>query len=422
LALSPAQITLLFVAGALLVPHPLRRARALVGTVAVGLALAAFELTGTATSASFVEINRGLLLLGVLLGLWSARLTLGGLVILIATGLLVRALLPLLRYPGWLTTVVTALIIGVSIGALGLLARVGRFAEPWRRLDLALLERRPPSLQPGIGSTADLVWFIGFCAAALAIVAAPGFRAVALAILIAGVTGHVLLRRSGAGSPIPFSLLLGLLIIPVFSYYRTISGDANPTIAELAMAPFSPAAEVRIFPWIAVVALGFSGLWPLHGMTYPFALPMSGVILLRLGVDVLPQGAEHWAPLFMPIILFGMWHAAATLDDHTVRLRRGLALLVGGTLFGSLSGVTGIAGAEWLVGSGFFYQLLARPLPSLARIPWGLGRLAWVAPAYGTWLVFRGGLQSQVTYTVGLALVLALAVWKAGKAVYILPR
>jgi len=442
MSVSLPQVYLLFVAGAVLLPTPRRRALAVVGTVTIGLAFAAFavrlggERTGDLASLvsqagvpiSFLQVNSGLVILGLLLMLWSSVRELSGLrlvalpgvVLILAAGVLALIALVSLARPGdWLPILGYALLIGAAGWLVASLGRLARVLEPWRRLDQVLLERHPPTLTP-LPATVDLVWFAGLFAAAFAVCVAPSLRAVSLATMIVAVTGHVLLRRRGAGSPVPFAALLALLMIPVFTYFRAISGDPNPNLAELISAPFSPAAEIKIFPWVWLIAWGLAALWPLHGLVFPLTAPVGAILLLRLGAHPLPNGAEHWAPLFMPLTLLGLWHAAATVDDPSAHRRRILGLLTAGAFFGIVTGSLGEAGAWWLIGSALIGPWFA-PACDLLGIRWGLSRLFWVVPAYGGYLVVEAGLGRQVTWTVLLVAGAAVAGWRATMRLY-LPR
>lgn len=442
--ISFPQLFLLLTAGALLLPTPRRRALALVGAIASGLALAAFSVTlsqhqprdipwqvsQVGVPASFLQLNSGLLVLGIGLLLvaagreWravrEARLQafLATLSLLAGAALAARAIIPVGRYVGWPLILGAALLIGAVGFLLSTLSRLGRFLEPWRRLDTVLLERRIPQLLPILPTTADLVWFGGLVAASVAIGFAPSLRAVALATVVAAVAGHVLLRRSGAGAPIPAAPLLALVMIPVFSTLRTIADSENPVIAGLANAPVSTAAEVQLFPWVWLVGFGFAALWPLHGTVYALSAPLSAILLIRLGAHALPGGVAHWAPLLMPVTLLGLWHAAATLGDPTTHRRRVLGLLTAGALFGVLAGGIGETGAWWLIGCAIVYPWIAGVETNLSRLPVGLGRLLWLVPAYGGFMVIEGGLLRQVTWTALVAVGVAVAGWRATMRLY----
>lgn len=428
--ISISQLFLLFVAGAVWLPTPGRRALAIVGTVAIGLALAASQVVPAGAPTTFLQINSGIETLGLVLVLWPAARELRGprllaalpgvLLILAATVAAGLSLFPLARSAGWLPILGYALLLGAGSLVLAALGRLARALEPWRRLDQVLLERHPPTLVPALPSTADLVWFAGLFAAAVAIGVAPSLRAVSLASMIVAVTGHVLLRRQGAGSPLPVAALLALFMIPVFTWFRAISGDANPSLAGLVNAPFSPAAEVQLFPWVWLVAWGFAALWPLHGLVFPLSAPVGAILLIRLGAHPLPDGAEHWAPLFMPLTLLGLWHAAATVDDASVRRRRILGLLTAVAFFGIVAGSVGEAGAWWLIASALLGPWLISGCAMLG-IRWGLDRLLWVVPAYGGYLVVEAGLTRQVTWTVLLVAGVAVAGWRGTMRLY-LPR
>ena len=424
---------LLIAGGALLVPGRLRRL-AFVGLVPLGLGIAATtvrlgaDLTDLALRAAersaplrFLQINTGLVLLG------TAVIAVAGAVSLVSrerTGAswiamflvmggaapLVAGHLTLISYVGWLPVTVAALVI--AAGAIiffqaGHLIPIGR-VFPW--LDQRVLERNPPPLIPAGGTSFDLIWVIGFFVSEVILVVTPSLRAFVLATVVAGTVGHVLMRRLGGGSPIPLSVVAALGIIPVYQFITTVTGQSAPLMGDLAEAPFSTAAAVRLVPWLAATAWGLSGLWPLHGVVFPLIAPLSGVLLLRLGAHVVPEAMDHWAPVFMPIALLGIWHVAASWRDQGARPRRLIEILTALAFLGAFAGGDGMTGAWWLLGSAALVPWLYYPFQNwLART--GLGGMPWLPVAWGALLVVTGGLATQVTYTVLAATGISVAIW-----------
>ena len=426
---------LLIAAGALLLPGRSRRL-GLVGLVPLGLGVAATtvrlggELSDLALRAAegsaplgFLQINTGLVLLGLSLVVVSGVLSIirAGrgpapaawvAMFLVAGGSapMIAAHLPLLSYIGWLPSLGAA--IGVGAGAvilflLGRWLRVGR-GVAW--LDERLLERNPPGLIPIGSTTADLVWVTGFLASAVIMAITPSLRAFALATVVAGAVGHTLMRRLGGGSPIPVTALFSLLVIPVYQSISTIAGPETPGIADLAAGPLSIAAENRIVPWLAIGAWGLAGLWPLHGVVFPLVAPLGGVLLLRLGAHSLPNGMEHWAPLFMLPALLGVWHPVASPGSFAARPRRLIEMLVALSIFGMFAGGEGLTGAYWLLGAALLVPWCYFLLQSWARAR-DVVRLAGLPLVWGSLLVITGGLGSQVTYTALAAAGIAAAIW-----------
>lgn len=437
MSLTLLHVFLLTLAAALLVPGVRWRALALLGAIATGLAGVAFvhrlgagpvgELAARVAERgaplTFLQINGGLLLLGTVLVLLGALLALvasgwrspsgvlaSGFALIAAAGGS-AGLLALAPYIGWGPLAGWAIGLAVAALILGILARAARAGEPFRRLDRHLLETRPPHPILVPSSLGEVIWLGGLLVSGVVALAAPTLRATTLAIAVAAVASHVLLRRSRSGSPIPVPVLLALFLVPVVTYFTAIAGNPNPALHDLAQAPFSPAAEVRIFPWVALAAFGLAGLWPLHGLVLPLVAPLAGVVLIRLGTGPLPDGAEHWAPLAMPVLVIGAWHAAATINPQVIT-RRTAALLVAGGLAGGLAGADGITGAWYLLATALVLPWLVLSAEFLRRIPLRLGMLAWLVPGYAGWLVAQAGLNRQVTYTVLLVAAVAVAVWR----------
>jgi hypothetical protein len=432
---------LLIALGVLLIPGRSRRV-GLVGLVPLGLGVAATtvrlggDLAGLALRAAersaplrFLEINTGLILLGLGLvvasvmsllrarqpsekgrglhapTIWIAVLLVGG-----GAAPMLAAEVPLLSYINRWSALGAA--VGIAVGAIVLfvLGRLLRLSRGVAWLDTRFLERNPPALIPAGSTTFDLTWVTGFFASAIIMGITPSVRAFALATVVAGTVGHVLMRRLGGGSPIPVTALASLFILPVHQAISTIVGDTAPIIAQLANGPVSLAAEYRIVLGLAVTAWGMAGLWPFHGLAFPLVAPLSGILLIRLGAHALPAGLEHWAPAFMPLALLSLWHVVASNLDDSARPRRLIEMAVALAFLGAFSGEQGVPGAYWLLGSAalvpWLYFVLQRGMSKSA-----VGGLLWFPLVWGALLVITGGLAAQVTYTVLAAGGIAAAIW-----------
>jgi hypothetical protein len=423
---------LLMAAGALLVSGRWRRV-ALQGLVPLGLGIAAIDvrlgtrLSDLALAAAersapllFLRLNTGLLLLGsmlVCLGVGAAliqfprHLLSWVAALLVAAGVapLIGAIGPLLSYIEWLPTIGAAVAIGLAAAALYLLLRRLRLSDLVRWADSNFLERNDPGLIPIASTSFDLVWMTGLLASAIVLAITPSLRAFCLATAVLGVVSHVLLRRLGGGSPVPVSALFALLIVPVYQFLVTVAGDPTVTLRELGSAPFSTAAEIRVLPWLALAAFGFAGLWPLHGLVLPLAAPIAGILLIRIGAHALPNGMEHWAPLFIPLAVLGIWHGAVPSSHPQSVLRRWMEMLTGMAIIGTFAGGDGVTGAYWLLAAVTVIPLTVLGVP-VERKGGGLTSLFWLPVAWGLLLVTAGGLASQVTYTVLAALGIAAAI------------
>lgn len=433
---------LLIAAGALLIPGRTRRLGFL-GLVPLGLGVAATtvrlggDLSGLALRAAersaplrFLEVNTGLIFLGLSLVIasvtisllllarrptegrvrpapatWIAMVLVGG-----GAAPLVAAQVPLLSYISpWSALGAAA---GIAAGAviLFLLGRRLRISRGVAWLDGRFLERNPPAILPAGSTTFDFTWLTGFFASAFILGITPSLRAFALATVVAGTVGHVLMRRLGGGSPIPVTAIFSLFILPVFQSISTIVGDPAPLIAELANGPVSLAAESRIVLWLAIAAWGLAGLWPFHGLVFPLVAPISGILLIRLGAHALPAGLEHWAPAFMPLALLGIWHVVASPGDGSARPRRLIEMVVALAFLGAFSGEEGVPGAYWLLGSAALVPWLYFVLHGwMTKSP--VYRLLWLPLVWGALLVITAGLATQVTYTVLAAGGIAAAIW-----------
>jgi len=215
-------------------------------------------------------------------------------------------------------------------------------------------------------------------------------------------SAYFLFHPRGSRPP-PVTPSLTLLLVPVYWLLSTIAGPEGLSLATLPLVPLSPAAESLVAPALLLAGWSVAGLWPLHRQV-PGALtvPLGALLIVRVALPLAPDGLEYWRPLAVPLVIAGIWHAAAVAR---------WPLLAAGTGFLGLAGLTpvGAMGAAWLLGSALVLELC-----SMLRLPAIADRLAraatWIAGAWGGLLVLEGGLRGEVVYTalgaIGLALLI----------------
>jgi hypothetical protein len=418
--------------GAALLRGGRKRRLAAAGLLTLGLGLAAWR-AGSADpigplpspvrlGQGFLVVNGGLLLLGLGLALWAAAS--GGpgrrsVIAMIATGVGVILLAWLsagfLLAAGPLQVIGATVALGLAGAVLLVLGRMMASTGPARVLGRRLFSEpiRPP--RPGNrragGWAAAMV--TGTAAAALG----PHVAVVFLGVVVAAWCAYVLFHATG-GRPWPVTPLLSLLLAPVYWLLATIAGPEGLGIAQLPRVPLSPAAESLVAPVLLLVGWSVAGLWPLHRQV-PGALvgPIGALLIVRVALPLAPDGLEYWRPLAVPLLIAGIWHAAA--------LARWPLLAAGAGLLG-VAGLTpaGASGAGWLLGSA-----LALELCSMASLPAAALRLvrvaAWISGAWGGLLVLEGGLLGEVVYTAlgaaGVALLIAGRVDSSPGRVHICP-
>jgi hypothetical protein len=404
--------------GAALLGGDRERRLAAAGLLILGLGLAAWRVSSADPAVSltppdrlgegFLVVNGGLLLLGLGLVLWAAAS--GGSggrpgVGLPATALgviLVARLSAGILLAGGLLRVVSA---GIALGLAGVtvlaLGRTIAGTGPARALGARLF---PEPLRPASPANPRAVRLVGaLLAGAAATGLGPHVAVVFLGVTVAAWSAYFLFH-TGGGRPAPAAPSLILLLAPVYWLLSTIAGPEGLSVAALPLVPLSPAAESLVAPALLLVGWSLAGLWPMHRQV-PGALvgPIGALLLVRIALPLAPDGLEYWRPLAAPVLIVGIWHAAA---------RARWPLLAAGAGLLGVAGLTpaGGTGAGWLLGSAFVLELC-----SMLSVPVGTLRLArvaiWVSAAWGGLLVLEGGLQGEVVYTAlgaaGLALLIA---------------
>jgi hypothetical protein len=112
--------------------------------------------------------------------------------------------------------------------------------------------------------------------------------------------------------PLPVAPTLTLLLLPACWLLATIAGPVGLRVAVLPQVPLSPAAELLLTPALLLAGWATAGLWPLQAQL-PGALlaPAGALLLARVAHPVVPGGLEYWRPLAVPLLVLGLWNAAA---------------------------------------------------------------------------------------------------------------
>ncbi|CAN5896785.1 hypothetical protein BH24GEM1_BH24GEM1_02010 [soil metagenome] len=391
------------------------------GLSCVGLGLAAWRVGSAGSGGSlaapdqlgdgFLVVNGGLLVLGLGLTLWGAAR--GGrgparvasmLVTILGAALIARhaGVLVLAAGPGRALAAAGAL--GLAGAVLVMTGRAVAASGPARALARRIFTEplRPTLPEGGL----ELPTAGAMLAGAGAVALASQVGVVFLGVIVAAWSAFFLFH-SPSRRPVPVAPLLACLLVPAYWLLATIAGPEGLGIRALPLVPLSPAAEWLVGAALLLVAWSVSGLWPLHRQA-PGALTgaVGALLLLRIALPLAPDGLEYWRPLAVPVLIVGVWHAAA--------LARWPLAAAGAALLGVVSlAAAGATGAGWLLGSALVLEL-----SSVAALREGQARVAqavaWVAGAWGGLLVVEAGLRGEVVYTVFGALGIALMVAASG--------
>jgi hypothetical protein len=179
-------------------------------------------------------------------------------------------------------------------------------------------------------------------------------------------------------------------------------------IAQLPQIPLSPAAELWLAPALLLAGWAAAGLWPLQRQL-PGALlaPAGAFLLARVAHALVAEGLEYWRPLAVPLLILGLWNAAAWSR---------WPLVLAGTSVLAVAGGTPVALTSWvaLLAAGLALELLeAAQLSPRAAIP--VRGALWVVVTWSGVGVLEALLRGEVVYTtVGVVVLALIAV--AGRA------
>lgn len=351
-----------------------------------------------ASGAGFFAVNTGLLAAGVVLTAAAAartvrerRRSLPGPALMAVSIYTLWQLRALALASGLLRTLLAALAAGGAMilvaGALRHLGRRDRRCEPplrWR------VRGRP------------LITAV-VAAGALAVLLAPQAGLVFVGLITVAAADYIG-RRTEGGAGVPWLLVAGLGLIPVWWLLATIAGPVGLGLASLGDVPLSPRAEILLALPLALIAWSFLGAWPAH-RPFPGGLfaPLAVALWLRVARPALAEGLDHWRPLLMPLGVLGVWGGAFT-----------------GRSAAALNALAFVALASETRGSPAAALLLtasALALPAIRTPAWrwpqrGVAeRLSWAVAALALPLMLEPGFRREVTYTLAAGVGAALAIW-----------
>jgi hypothetical protein len=265
---------------------------------------------------------------------------------------------------------------------------------------IAVRRLAPPPLPPPVQSARVSRPTVFIIVGLLATLIGPHVVAVFAGVVAASWAAWLASHPSGA-RPLPVAPMLTLLLVFSSWLLATIAGPVGLRIAALPQVPLSPAAELLLTPALLLAAWATAGLWPLQRQL-PGALlaPAGAMLLARVAHPLVPGGLEYWRPLSVPLLVLGLWHAAAC--SRWPLVLAGAALL---GIAGETSGPTA-AGAALLVAA-----LLFEVLPSVDSSPRVTVLLRVAAWPLSTWAgvgVLQEVLRGEVVYSTLAVIVLAL--------------
>ncbi len=405
--------------GAALLGGERQRRVSAAGLVILGLALAAWRAGSPAGSTptpagrlgtGFLVVNGGLLVVGMALAAAAVVGASAGPLRRLAQVLVLAGVLLLgwscagfLQAAGW-----RAVGAALGLGLAGACAALG-----WRRLASGRIGRRlsrtlaPPPLAPMMprrpGRHALL---LALAAGAAAAGLAPHLAPMYLGLVVAAWAGYFLFHPDGC-RPIPVSPVLTVVLLPAYWLLAIVAGPVGLSAGALSQVPLSPAAELLVSAPLLLAAWAVAGLWPLHRQL-PGALlaPVGALLLVRAALPLVSEGLSYWRPLSVPLLAFGVWHAAAHAR---------WALVLAGAGFLGVAGVTepGPSGGLLLLAAGAVLEVASGRTPS-TPVTAAVRVAAWPAATWGALLVLEGGLRGEVVYTALGALGTALVVASGG--------
>jgi hypothetical protein len=425
-SVSLFHIFLLLGAAALLLPRGKPGTFALEGLLAYAFGAASMQLgaraTGSLTLAaaaaldapkSFLTISLGLLLLGPLLGAVGAGLawrgipdSAGRLRVATAMGVSAGVLVAILGVvfssgtPGALLAPVV-LAAGAHAGyRLGRALSVGTVV---RYADLHLFARWRWADRVRAPGGSDAVWLVILGMGIVAIAATDNVGWIIVGALAVAGSAHALAIKLWNGPRVPVLPLLVAGLIPFGIELYQLAAIGEWSMAYPGLAPLPARIEIGLLPLVALAAWGLAALWPVHGLVPNGVLaPLGGLLLFRLGAELLPAGLLYWQPLLSPLALASVWWGALTG-------RR--TLLLSGWAFQAL-----VSDLPMASEAAFGLLGISAALAVLPAIPerWtaGMMRILVGLSVVGIALSLPAMLQTQLVYSVLAVAAVAVAIWR----------
>ncbi|MGH7497352.1 MAG: hypothetical protein ACREL3_00700 [Gemmatimonadales bacterium] len=327
--------------------------------------------------------------------------------------------------------------VGVQAGSRGLPLILGVILAAWTSRGLLAGTGTLPSVLGAMALAAIagvMLWLARLARSRLTLLPSPFRRSVPgrlavlliLSLLLTALGSHLLLVFLGAAGAswagwliaqswggirwpvVPVLVTIGLLA--TYLFMATIAGPDGLSMGGLPSLPVSPAAETLLAAGLLSSSWLLTGLWPIHRCTVAsLTAPAAAFLLVRVGLVVSPAGMEHWRALAAPLVMLGLWHAAAT--------RWGAGLAVGGAWLALVSlDPSGVVAAGWLLPVALALDVLG-PEHDGELVLRRVGRgVALLAGGWGGLLALEAGLHGEVVYTVLAAASVALGISAGGQA------
>lgn len=391
------------------------RRAGLAAVLLIQLAIASLVLTGGLTdlraslTVGYQSITAAMLLAGLLLiatisvieiraprepGKGSRALLLGGalLTLLVAIEIL-RIALPLMQGGGVLRTVAAL----AGMGGAGVLLTFA-VRQPFLRRGFGWLEQRlvrRRSTTPNPDAPRGKPAMLGLhLAGVLLALAAPNLPLLVLGVFLATAFGAVWEHQAGAGPRAPVGAIIGMIaLFTGAGLLYQVAGETPLQLDDMLNGPFSPAFQTMAALVLALAAWPLLRLWPLHGTrTGPASALAGAAILVRVLTAILPEGNDHWQPVFYVLLAFGSWYGAVVRNDALLAAALASAGLLSGFPEAGWGGVAALTAAIVL-------QSLAR---ATSTVPVALiaGRVILIGASFAIVPLLVGALQVEVFCTV----------------------
>ncbi len=373
-----------------------------------GLSLSLASAASMEASPSFLIGSTALLVLGPASGLAGAaaawrhqRTRAVALAALLDAGVLL-ALAPVALEVGVAKVLVTVFLLVVGIAVVFLLGSLSRVGTVVRYVDRHLLARarwREGLAAPARGD----IWWLGLALAGVIMVMARSPMMITVAGALAAAAGvHTLAMRLAGGPKFPALPLVAAALIPYAIMLHHLAGGGW-SLTDLQRVPFTTDIEIQLLPLVTVAAFGLAALWPVHGLIPRGVLaPVGGILLLRLGADLLPAGLYVWQPVLSPLALVSVWWGALT--------GRATLLLTGWAFQALVTGLPdarpGALGLLWVaLGLGMLGGVPERHRSKVTRVLFAFAAVGiiWTLPAM---------LQTQLVYSLLALGGVGVALWR----------
>lgn len=377
-----------------------------------GLSLTVASAVSISASPSFLVGSTALLILGPVGGLAGAvracrpemapRAVLAG---ALNAGVLL-VLMPFAFRVGIAPVAVTTGLLAVAVAMVFLLGRASRVGTVVRYVDRHVFARWHWSDELAAPSRGDLWWVGSSLVGVIMVVSRSPVMVIVAGALATAAGTYVLALRLADGPRFPVLPLLTAALIPYAVVLHGLGASSWSSMDYQFMA-LTTDIEIRVLPLVAVAAFGLAALWPVHGLIPRGVLaPVGGVVLVRLGADLLPAGLFLWQPVLSPLALVSVWWGGLT--------GRGTLLLTG---WGFQALVTGLPAAR--VGAlGLLWVALALGLLGMVpdRHRFWVTRVLYVFAGVGIISTLPAMLETQLVYSLLAVGGLGLALWRRVEA------